>query len=644
MKIHISLFKKRSSLVLMAISIAVVSLVSSCDPDEVGDNLYTFTDQMAGQFLKDKDNAQFSEFARLLDTTKVMGLLNSYGQFTVFAPTNEAMKEFYTIKGKQNMAGFSLDTLKIIAYDHIINGTKVPYINFINGRLSEMSMSNRYFTISFDNKTETFVNRNSKIFRKDILVHNGVIHGIDRVLDPSREGVVEAIAARPEYSLFHEALIATRMADSLLLDKDDSYNAADYKTLITRPKEANDWFYQDVPAFRRYGYTVLVTSNATLAAEGVTTLDALAAYAKAIYDQQYPQDAGVTDYTDRRNSLNRFISYHLINKELSKTKFIDAYDTDHMLKTVDMYEYIETMCPNTLLEVKKNRTTGESNLFNAMDAASAVKLHPVKFDFEADNGVFHEIDKPLVYSPEVEAHLSSKRLRFDAASFFPELTNNNMRGSRFNQNSNSSLYREQSLHFQIPRGYISRINASEQTVVGYLAGYARFQNYMADEIFLSATTGKLYEFTIITPPVPAGTYEIRFGYLTNGKRGVAQLYVDNIPAGVPLNLNLNATDVSIGYETPGSITTDPAGFENDKMMRNRGYMKGPASFKVAETGWTSGQNSRYSRDNLRKILGTYQFDKAGTHELKVVGLSGGEFMFDYLEFVPTSAIEFEDIY
>ncbi len=644
MKIQVSFSTKGVALRLAAVTVAIVSLFSSCDPDEVGDNLYTFTDQMAGQYLKDAENAQFSEFARLLDTTKVLGLLNSYGQYTIFAPTNEAMKEFYAIKGKKGLADFSRDTLLTIAYDHIINGTKVPYLSFINGRLSEMSMSNRYFTISFDNKSETFVNRTSQILRKDIMVHNGVIHSINRVLDPAREGIVEAIASKPEYSLFYEALLVTAMADSLLLDKDDSYNAADYRSLITTPKESNQWFYQDIPAFRRYGYTVLMESNATMAARGVNSLDDLAAYAKSVYDQIYPEDAGITDFKNRRNSLNRYISYHLINKELSKTKFIDAYDTDHMLKTVDMYEYIETMCPNTLLEVKKDRASGESNLFNAYNATAAVRLHPSNYDFESDNGVFHEIDKPLLYSVDVDAYLSSKRLRFDAASFFPELTNNNMRGSRFNQNSNASLYREQSLHYQIPRGYISRIKASEQTVVGYLAGYARFQNYMADEIFLSASAGKLYEFTITTPPIPAGTYEIRFGYLTNGKRGVAQLYVDDIPAGVPLNLNLTASDVSIGYETPGSITTDPAGFENDKMMRNRGYMKGPAGFKVAEAGWTSGQNARYSDANLRKILGTYQFAEAGMHEIKVVGLSGGEFMFDYLEFVPTSAIEFEDIY
>jgi uncharacterized surface protein with fasciclin (FAS1) repeats len=638
---HFTCFSLRP--VMLLVLVAALMILPSCDSDDVGGNLYTFTGQMVGQYLTDQDNDQFSEFARLLDTTKVIGLLNSYGQYTVFAPNNKAMQDYYKTKGKNSLSDFNMDSLTTIAYDHIINGTQVLYLYFINGRLSPMSMSNRYFTISFEDNANTFVNRTSLITQKDVVLHNGVIHAIDRVLDPAREGIVEAIASRPEYSLFHDALILTGMADSLLLIRDDTYNAADHRDLIQVPKDANNWMYHEIPAFRRYGYTVLMESNATMAARGVNNLEDMIAFASSVYDRLYPEHASITDYTDRRNSLNRYISYHLIAKELSKTKFIDAYDTDHMVKTVDMYEYIETMMPNTLLEVKKERSTGKSNLFNPIDAETMVELHPANFDFEADNGVFHEINKPLLYSVEVDAYLSSKRLRFDAASFFPELTNNNMRGSRWTQNSTQALYREQSLHYQIPRGYISRITASEQTVVGYLAGYARFQNYMADEIFLSASTGKLYDFTIVTPPIPAGTYEIRFGYLTNGRRGVAQLYIDDIPAGVPLNLNLDAETAS-GYQVPGSIATDPLGFENDKMMRNQGYMKGPAGFKVAETGWTSGQNARFSRHNLRRILGTYHFSKAGHHTFKVVGLSGGEFMFDYMEFVPTSAIEFEDIY
>jgi hypothetical protein len=154
----------------------------------------------------------------------------------------------------------------------------------------------------------------------------------------------------------------------------------------------------------------------------------------------------------------------------------------------------------------------------------------------------------------------------------------------------------------------------------------------------------LYDFSITTLPVPAGNYEVRFGYLTNGKRGVAQFYVDGVPAGVPVNLNTYADNTSIGWVKPGSDASDLNGYENDKMMRNRGYMKAPANFKVIVTGWSDGENARYSSANLRKILGTYIFKEAGTHVISVKGLSGGEFMLDYIEFVPTSVIESEDIY
>lgn len=627
----------------MLILASLISL-SSCEPNVEGDNLYTFTGQMMGQFISDPLNAELSEFSRLLDTTQLKGLLNAYGFFTTFAPTNSAMRDFYALKGKSGLKDFSMDSLILIARDHIINGTIVRNVNFISGRLPNLSMSERYFTISFVSATgETFVNRNALILQRDIEVHNGVIHMINRVLDPTRDGIVEVIAREPNFTLFYQALIKTGLADSLLKTRDYSYNPLNYRHLITTPKESNQWFYHEIPASRKYGYTVLMPSNETFARYGIHNIDDLMRYAAQIYDEVYPEDAGIREVTHRHNSLNRFIAYHLIEKQLSFNMFINAFDTDHMLKTRDMFEYIETMAPNTLIEVKKERSTNRTNLLNHVDENTVVQITR-NFDNDATNGVFHEIDRILAYTQEVNTYLSTKRLRFDVASFFNELTNNNMRGSRWLQNSNTALYREQSLHFQIPRGYLARVDASEQTVIGYLAGYARFQNYMADEIFLSATAGRLYDFTIITPPIPAGTWEVRFGYLTNGRRGVAQLYLDGIPAGVPLNLNNSATHVSIGYVTPGSDPADPFGFENDKMMRNRGFMKGPASFRVAESGWTSGENARFSSANLRRIMGTFEFKEAGHRRLTVKGLSGGEFMFDYLEFVPTSAIEHEDIF
>jgi len=630
-----SVIFKRNGLFFILVFVSL-GFFSACDSDEVGSNLYTFTDKMMGEYLN--DSTDFSEFSALLDTTGVTGLLNGYGSYTCFAPSNEAMKKFYQLKGKKSLKDFPFDSLKIIAYDHIIDGSVVMYSNFIDGRLPQLSMSQRYLSISFSDVGTAFVNKTSKIIRKDILVHNGVIHKIDEVLNPTRSGIVEAISNDSTFTLFYKALIATGMADSLLMIKDDSYDPTLYSSFINM--NTGREFNKQIPTSRKYGYTLLMESNNTLKENGITDLATMATHARDVYDQVYPADASVSDITDRRNSLNRFVAYHIINKQISYTKFIDTYDTGNMLKNKDMYEYIETMCPNTLIEIKKDRLLNQTNLINYLPESGKVIHITANYDNDATNGVYHEIDGLLEYNKDVYNELSNKRLRFDAASFFPELTNNDMRGLP-EQGLPTAL---KNTLFLLPRGYIDRISCSEQTQVGYLTPYDAYIDYEGDEIYLESSAGKLYDFTITTPPVPEGTYEVRFGYVANGNRGVAQLYIDDIPCGVPLNLNNQANNPEIGSETPGTTPSDPFGYENDKMMRNRGYMKGPAVFKAERTVWYKAESARYETSCLRKVLGIFPFSKAGTHKLTVKGLSGGQFMFDYLEFVPTSALEFEDIY
>ena len=153
----------------------------------------------------------------------------------------------------------------------------------------------------------------------------------------------------------------------------------------------------------------------------------------------------------------------------------------------------------------------------------------------------------------------------------------------------------------------------------------------------------------VTPPIPAGTYEVRFGYQPTPGRGVAQLGFDGLPCGIPLDLRIAADDKSnlIGWVKPSdSNLDDPYGYENDKMMRNRGYMKGPSNYKcyINMSGW--GYNTDVARVNahvLRRILGIYTFDKPGTHIFSVKSVFAGQFMFDYLEFVPTSLLSTEGV-
>lgn len=614
---------------IMALACFGIFTTSCVDkPDVIG----TFSTEMMGEYVANRTE-DFSEFKKLLEVTEVMGLLNAYGEYTLFAPTNEAMYAFYADQGKSSLDDFSTDTLKKIAYDHIIKGYIVKTENFVDGLMPFLTMSDRF--IATESRPENnglvyYINEKSAIIFRDIIVSNGVIHAINHVVQPSELNIVQSINKDPKFSLFNEALLKTGLWKELLLTRDESYDPDDYGYIdVTFIQGGGS--KDELPVSRKYGYTVLMESNDTYKnLYGIETLEQLSAYAAANVYHENPDDANVTDITDRRNSLNKFIAYHLINKKLTYSKFIDDYDTDHMIKTYDMYEYIETMCPNTLLEVKKERATGESNLLNkSVETGEAVRINKNYKDIDATNGVYHEIDRILIYNKQVAGELSSKRLRMDAASFFPELTNNNMR--YYDPSKPRS--------WVFPKGYIKRLKASETTRFCYLNAYGGYLDYQGDEVYLKG----MYDFEIETPPIPAGTYEIRFGYQPTGGRGAAQIYWDGVPCGIPLDLRILANDPLIGFEEPGSNSEDPNGYENDKMMRNRGYMKGPATYKDVLGVWYGKRIARNSPQYVRRILGTYTFTKSETHLFKVKAVREGQFMFDFLEFVPVELIETEGI-
>jgi len=627
--------------------ISIIFMFPACNSDDVGDNFYTFTGETVGQYIKNHPE-KYSEFAHVLDTTGVMGLLNAYGDYTCFLPNNEAMIRYYKSKGKNSFSDFKVNELKKIVYDHIIKDFAFTSEDFVEGFLTKQTMSGRYVDIGISSDETGLVytiNTTSKIIEKDIETHNGIIHAISEVVSPSDNTLVEVISNDANFSLFYEALLATGLDQNISLIKDESYVPDPEYVSRENAGEIYNYAKVKVPRERKYGFTALMESNKTYAANGINNLDNMKAYAKQVYDKMYPEDASITDVTNRKNSLNRFIAYHLLNKKMPMRLFIEKYDNtgmnfestgqSHSIKVVDMFEYLETLCPNTLLEVRTLRTTNEYNIFNMISATGKAIRLTDNFDNDALNGVYHEIDNILVYNADVERMISTKRLRMDVSSFFPEFVNNNIRIG--NSHIGSGLYSE---HWIIQNGFVDRIRASASTSVRYFNADDRFDDYQGDELWLAG----LYDFDITTITIPPGTYEVRFGYQPTALRGVAQLYWDGIPTGIPLDLRLSASNPNIGYQTPGTDARDPEGFENDKAMRNRGYMKGPASYTVIAEWWYQGPSARMEDQVLRRILGIYTFDKYSTHTFSVKAVKSGEFMFDYLEFVPLEVLEYEDIY
>lgn len=143
-------------------------------------------------------------------------------------------------------------------------------------------------------------------------------------------------------------------------------------------------------------------------------------------------------------------------------------------------------------------------------------------------------------------------------------------------------------------------------------------------------------------------------------RGITQFYLDDEPCGIPIDMRLKGTDAGIGWEqvwqftqdNPGawwdydSKEDDPYGYENDKSMHNRGFMKGPDSFASTELmmGQSGGIKGSTRNDpfELRKVLGIFSWTEMSTHEFRFVQMLNGNCHLDYIEFMPTNLIESED--
>ncbi len=656
---------------IILVSCIGMGCFNSCYTEDIVDNYFTFTGELIGDYISNRPEL-FSEFGAILDTTRVMGLLKAHGLYTCFLPTNDAMKAYYKNQGRTRRSDFSVAELKKICYNHIIKGDTIETLAFSEGALSTMNMNARYISVSYRDTTSTiFMNGTAPIIEKDVRLHNGIVHVLGQALEPTEDRVSMAIAADSKFTLFTEAMMLTgykSMIDEAEVE-DEDYDPDDYT-----PTGFTHTVVEELPLYRKFGYTILAESDETLSKNGINNIEQLYEYAKGQYEwmdnnptwsKYYKGSSSYSDkYTDKRNYLNRYIAYHLIDRTLLSSRFIKDFDTPHMFETYDLYEYIPTLLDNTLIEVKLDRGFKDGQaafgLFNCLsmtdsetgldteDPNTGIRLTDYidKPDGGSINGYYHEITAPLVYSQDFERFLSSKRLRIEASANFKEVATNNMRGN--NPEATPSVPGKTHA-YQIPKGYFDNMTCTDGTRFTYIGAATCYEDFEGDEIYCR----QQYDFTIKTMPIPAGKYEVRMGYQPTAWRGIAQLYWDSIPTGIPVNFSLLADDPAIGHEVPGTNPDDPYGYENDKMMRNRGYMKGPDTWYAPNKMYSyNAANARDSKFNLRYIMGTYEFKEAKPHYVTVVFLgigndmSGGDsqFMLDYLEFCPIELILTENIH
>ena len=649
----------------------------SCNDDPGVENYYTAKGEMASTYLMNRED-KFSDFISIIQRSPLVNfdLLGTYGSYTVFAPTNEAVENYLHGRGMTSIDELTPEDCDTIAATHIIEQSFFT-TDFSDMTLPTQNMLDRYLTITCDSvqaddgSTDIayYINKKSMLIMRDDSVENGVVHTIDRVIDAANEMLPDLMQQDSTISLFYSALDLTGMKDSMQKYIDETYycspDSFDEGHCYATAEEYDNVFYMEK---RYFGFTGFIETNDVFAKHGIYTLDDLKAYAKQVYDDMYPEDANIDDPTDRRNSLNRFVSYHFLPERIiynmltADNKLLTAnFDRRHW----DAADWYETMMPYSILKVsfpsgsEQGRYVNRRGVQNRKDSrgvkvpgARILSPNEAGGDLMAVNGIYHYITDIITYGRETQEVVLNERLRIDATSLSPDFMTSGARGHGVRGTGGCPEFPGQ----YGQKSFSSDPNVNINTCIGFKSGsvtnfefsdvtthlhvrnrYLDFWSYYGDEVMICG----MYDVKFKLPPVPEGDYEFRIQVcLGFDNRGIIQVYLDDFPCGIPVDMRRQGVDPSIGWRSDTDLGDEEAINAYDRAMHNRGWMKGPASYgNTAVDG--SGQRvpNRNTQYTLRRIYTTFHSDGKSDHWVRVqqkLDTSNGTFPFDYIELCPSS--------
>ncbi len=246
----------------------------------------TSTQQVISEYVE--SNPEFSEFNALLEATGINSLLAVRGPFTLFLPSDSEMEAYYQEKGVSSFQDFPEDFQKQLVFNHIIT-MQIETGDIGLGAIREVN-GNGDFIVSEFQGADIILNKNSKITKRDIRAANGMVHLIDRVLDPVTKSVYEVLQENPSYSIFTEGLNRTNLKDTL--------------QTISFPYGTRE---------ARARFTILAVDDATFQQFGINSIDDLI--------DEFTDDR--TTLTQLENGFYRYMEYHC----LAETYYLSDLET-----------------------------------------------------------------------------------------------------------------------------------------------------------------------------------------------------------------------------------------------------------------------------------------------------------------------------
>lgn len=665
-------------------STAIVSVLAAACVDEPDQsNRYTFTGETIESLIA-KDSA-LTSFNYILGRVRLDKTLSTYGRTTCFAPCNDGVARYvdslyndtkahipHNGMSENSLEGLSDSLCREIANYHLAAGK----LMLMNMGGSQSTMLGRPFSVSVNADGQTVINGKAVITQQDIGTTNGIVHKLSDVIPLESKLLPDVLADEKEFGIFAEAVRLTGLNDSLYAArKNKTYTIGDHNDTA-----GNSLYWPDEC---RVGYTILAETDATLAANGIKSIDDLIKYAAEVYGNadawyDYPKEKGIristgTDYTNRFNTLNMFVAYHILRASMAQDRLIyengangngnPAVTKWNYVNGGEAQDYYETMLPHTLVKIWKpepgntvylnryqtfNTLTNEVGTMGTNHTLVNPGIAVVRKDIIAYNGYMHPIGGMLTYNRQVPEGVLNERMRFDSSAFLEELVNNGFRYmlmdevSAINGGGNGE-------RIAFPLNYFDDVVCINNGTLLRYNVKGRYYSHEAD----SFNGWGDYDVVVKMPPLPTGIYEFRTNYGSIAHGGMMQYYYgispnpqEMKPLGIPYDVRIPADDPRIGWGL--FWEEDDRGIASDEAMRNRGYMRGPYSYtgKPGEGGDPATTGSgRGSNQSMRVILGRIEVKQSEYIWLRIKNVLKDErdlkWAVDFVEFVPISVVDNE---
>ena len=395
----------KSTILVLSILMCFASCTESIDTS----SRYVFKEHTIVSYLE--THPVYSQYVALLNQvpvsrrsrTTMYQLLSARGNYTVFAPTNDAIDKFLQKLADEDVIpapswesitdSARLDSLrKVIVHNSVIDGedlseqiyytNKFPEVN--NGELSLPNMLDHKISVSNVKGNDTIlINGDCPMDPRnyDIPVINGVIHQVHKVIAPDDITAARYLGFLIEkdkegYLVLAKCLKACGLFDTLSAIRDEVYETLYQEGKIPDLKNYMNHGFTDAsgnssshalsPEHRKYGFTIFAEPDAFWRSQGI---DPLAPNVPELMqqwvldnnmflsDEPYTADG---DFRNPDNVLNQWATYHILPMRIEANKLVyhwneTGYSRSNKMPTIPVMEWYATLGKRRLLKIFESK-------------------------------------------------------------------------------------------------------------------------------------------------------------------------------------------------------------------------------------------------------------------------------------------------